>query len=95
MFEKTFLPVNKHLRINLEKPEKTTDSGVLLPESFSKTPGKYRKVTILSAAPDCKEVFQKSVGKQIFVEKSMIQELAVSGNTVALVLENYVIGVLP
>lgn len=95
MSEQALLPVNRHLRIDLKKFEEKTDSGVLLPESFSKGTEKYQKVTILSAALDCKDVFHENIGKQIFVEKSMIQEVTISGKDVALILENYVIGVLP
>ena len=95
MFEDSFLPVNRHLRVGLDKTESKTESGVLLPESFQNDVDKYQRVTVLSVATDCKEVFQKSVGKDIYVEKSMIQEVSVSGANVALVLENYVIGVLP
>ena len=50
---------------------------------------------MLAAADDCKEVFRLSVGKQVFVEKSMIEEVVIMGSTTSLVLENYVIGVLP
>lgn len=95
MSEKSFLPVNRHLRISLEKVDNKTSSGVLLPESFSKDSDKYKKVTVMSAATDCKPVFLDLEGKEIFVEKSMIQEISVSGQRVALVLENYVIGVVP
>tara|TARA_A200000159_G_C7105957_1_gene248631 strand:+ start:283 stop:573 length:291 start_codon:yes stop_codon:yes gene_type:complete len=96
MFEDRFLPVNRHIRVKFEKPESNeTQSGVLLPDSFNKSTSKYQKVTILAAASDCKDVFQENVGKQVFVEKSMIQEIIVSDTALSLILENYVIGVLP
>ena len=95
MSEKLFLPVNRHLRITVEKSESKTQSGVLLPDSFKSESDKYQKAKILSAASDCKDVFISNVGSEVYVEKSMIQEVTVSGMPVALILENYVIGVLP
>ena len=94
MSERSFLPVNRHLRINLAKADNKTSSGVLLPDSFNKESDKYEKVTVLSASSDCKPVFLGLEGREVFVEKSMIQEISVAGQSIALVLENYVIGVV-
>ena len=90
-----FIPVNRHLRVSVARQQQKTPSGVLLPEDFSESKDKYQRVEVLAAAADCKEVFRTSVGKEIFVEKSMVEEILVMGTTASLVLENYVIGVLP
>lgn len=89
-----FIPVNRHLRISLNKTQQKTETGVLLPETFAKEVEKYQKVKLLSAAEDCNSIFIISVGKEAYVEKSMIQEINISGQSIGLILENYVVGVL-
>ena len=95
MVEDSFIPVNRHLRVTPVKKQQKTSTGVLLPEGFGKEKGKYQRVEVVSVANDCKEVFRSSVGREIYVDMSMIQEITVLDMEVSLVLENYVIGVLP
>ena len=98
---KTLRPVNRHIVIVPHRNQNETQSGVLLPEDFvrEENEDRYITATVVSVARDCSQAFQKlnsRVGeqKQIVVDRSMIEDIALGDKTYHIVLENYVIGIL-
>ena len=98
---KTLRPVNRHIVIVPHRNQNETQSGVLLPEDFvrDENEDRYITATVVSVARDCSQAFQKlnsRVGekKQIVVDRSMIEDIALGDKTYHIVLENYVIGIL-
>ena len=60
---------------------------------------RYITATVVSVARDCAQAFQRlnsSIGdqKQIVVDRSMIEDIALGDKTYHIILENYVIGIL-
>ena len=91
---KIFAPKNRRLLI--EKPSQLdkTESGVLLPEDYTKDQNKHTVARVVSVAPDCSlfNVFQK--GFYVVVDTHMIETVKVFGDSYDTVMENYVIGTL-
>jgi len=96
-------PVNRHLLIipHTKKKEQTR-GGVLLPDGFDDTPGRYSVVTVVDAASDCSKDFKRfsleryteTIDRKAVVETSMIEEIEVNDKKHHLILENYVVGII-
>ena len=98
---RTLKPVNRHIVIVPHTKKSETESGVLLPEDFvrDENEDRYITATVVSVSRDCSQAFQRlnsRVGeeKQIVVDRSMIEDIALGDKTYHIVLENYVIGIL-
>jgi len=85
-------PRNRHLIIEPieEKPEEQT--GILLPEDYTKPKPPFMQARVKELSPDC--TVNVSKGDKIVIERSMLQEVEVSEGSFYLVLENYIYGVL-
>jgi len=88
-------PVNRHLQIEVPPPPgPTTASGIVLPDDFKPTEEKHVIVEVVSWAPDVRFKEELHIGAQIIVDKSMIEEINVKNQTINLVLDNYIVGIL-
>lgn len=91
MSEKTFVPVNRHLLIELaETQEEKPDHGILLPEDYAPAQSEYAVIKILDWAEDVK-ILPIGDDLRAIVDRSMIKELKYHDQTIHLILENYVI----
>tara|TARA_R110002074_G_scaffold268167_2_gene440292 strand:+ start:585 stop:878 length:294 start_codon:yes stop_codon:yes gene_type:complete len=91
MSEKTFVPVNRHLLIELdETQEERPDHGILLPEDYAPKQSEYAVIKILDWAEDVK-IQPIEADLKAIVQRSMITEIKHHGQTINLILENYVI----
>tara|TARA_R110000737_G_scaffold205004_3_gene223713 strand:- start:1496 stop:1810 length:315 start_codon:yes stop_codon:yes gene_type:complete len=90
MSEKTIVPVNRHLLIELvENREEKPDHGILLPEDYAPKQSEHAVVNILDWAEDVK-IQPIETGLRAIVDRSMIKELKYYDQTIHLILENYV-----
>ena len=95
MSEASFIPVNRRLKLAFPPVEESTSkSGVLLPDSYVKAPQKFKRAQVLSVSLDCSEAFRSCVGKDVFVECSMVEKIDLFGEEINLVLENYILGIV-
>ena len=89
----SFKPVNRYIEIELQpKEQPQTDTGILLPSDFKVEEARHACVKVKSW--DAEVRFSDSLNENswIVVDKSMIEEVNVRGNTINLVLDNYVLG---
>lgn len=93
MSKRLLTPVNRRLVLSLKEEVNVTDSGVLLPEDFTRSEAKYKRATLEAAAMDCSSVFRAAQGMEIFVESSMIEKVSLGSEEVCMILENYVLGI--
>ena len=91
-----FTPVNRYIQIETveEKPQALTQTGIVLPDDFKPTEEQYVIVKIKGWADDVKFKSKLWVNHEIIVDRSMIEEVKLSDETVQVVLENYVVGIL-
>ena len=91
-------PINRYLVITPHFAEKTTDSGVYLPDEFLAKTDKHIVATVHSFSEDCssnlKCLLMTPEINQVLVDASMVEEVALSSGKHYMVLENYVVGVL-
>ena len=88
-----FQPVNRHIWVSVVRDEKPDDHGqILLPEDYKPTQNPYAVCSVNTAAEDC--TLNISTGDKIIVENSMINELNYGNETVSIILENYIYGIL-
>ncbi len=90
-----FTPVNRYIEIEMreEKPSES-QSGIVLPDDFKPTEERYAIVKIKGWAEDVKFRNKLWVDHEIIVDRSMIEEVKLDGETIQVVLENYVVGIL-
>jgi co-chaperonin GroES (HSP10) len=88
-----FKPLNRYVHIDVE-PDKQpqTDSGILLPADFKKEEARHVCVKVKSWDSEVRFADSLSEDSWLIVDKSMIEEVNVRGNTFNLVLDNYVLG---
>jgi co-chaperonin GroES (HSP10) len=87
-----FSPCNRYILIQKSKTEEPPDTLIALPEGVFKAESEYQKVKVLATAPDVRPPI--NVGKDIVVLSHMIEEVEFDNQTVYLVLENHVLGVV-
>jgi len=89
-----FSPLNRYLHIEIAQPEKETTTGILLPDDFKPTEERHVIASVHAWADDVRFAENLSVGSNILIDKSMVEEVTINGATAQLVLDNYVLGLI-
>ena len=89
-----FIPLNRYLHIEIAQPEKETTTGILLPDDFKPTEERHVVANVRAWADDVRFAENLSVGSNILIDKSMVEEVTINGATAQLVLDNYVLGLI-
>jgi len=90
-----FTPVNRYIEIEVrEEKSSESQSGIVLPDDFKPTEEQHAIVKIKGWAEDVKFRNKLWVDHEIIVDRSMIEEVKLDGETIQVVLENYVVGIL-
>ena len=88
-----FKPINRYIQIEVEPTKQPqTETGILLPNDFKVQESRHACVKVVSWDNDAKFADFLNEGDWLIVDKSMIEEVNVRGNTINLVLDNYVLG---
>lgn len=86
-----FVPLNRHLYvIPIEDKDDLQTPVIVLPEDYKEPSSPYTICDILMVAPDCN--LDVDVGDRVIVENRMLHEINVNGDTIYIVLQNYVYG---
>jgi len=86
-----FKPMNRHLYVKPIKQEQEEDlSMILLPNDFQKPESPYVICDVIDKSEDC-EIGVKT-GDRIIVENRMLHQIFANGETIYIVLQNYVYG---
>ena len=89
-----FKPVNRYIYIEVPEPKSNeTSSGIVLPDDYKPQEERHSVVSVVDWAEDVK--FKLKKDQRIIVDRSMIEEVTVYGRKVSLILENYVLGIMP
>ena len=89
-----FKPVNRYIYIEVPEPKSNeTSSGIVLPDDYKPQEERHSVVSVRDWAEDVK--FKLKRDQRIIIDRSMIEEVTVYGEKVNLILENYVLGVIP
>ena len=91
----SFRPVNRHIIIEMvEAPQPEVDSGILLPEDYAVTEERYGIAKVLGRAADVSFASKLVHGREIIVDRSMVEEVQIKEHKFQIVLENYVLGII-
>jgi len=86
-----FMPLNRHLYVlPVETEQELETQAILLPEDYQLPSSPYTVCDVLLVAEDCD--ISVDVGDRIVVENRMLHEINVNGETIYIVLQNYVYG---
>ena len=84
-----FKPCNRYILIQTEEEEQSK-SAVLLPEDYKPKEEGFVTAKVLATSEGSSEF----AGKTIIVNKAMTEKIKVSGETLTVILQNYVMGVV-
>tara|TARA_Y100000592_G_C5421036_1_gene293210 strand:- start:454 stop:735 length:282 start_codon:yes stop_codon:yes gene_type:complete len=88
-----FKPLNRYIEIEVQPDRQPqTESGILLPSDFKIEESRHACVKVKSWDSEVRFANSLSNDSWLIVDKSMIEEVNVRGNTLNLVLDNYVLG---
>tara|TARA_Y200000002_G_scaffold333730_1_gene300294 strand:- start:365 stop:670 length:306 start_codon:yes stop_codon:yes gene_type:complete len=89
----SFTPLNRYIEIEVQ-PTKApqTESGILLPSDFKVEEARHTCAQVVAWDSEVRFAEKLQAGSWLLVDKSMIEEVNVRGNTINLVLDNYVLG---
>ena len=91
----TFKPVNRHIVIELiETPKPEAGSGILLPEDYAVKEERYGVARVVARASDVSFAPHLVRGREIIVDRSMVEEVELQEQTFQIILENYVLGII-
>ena len=86
-----FEPFNRHLYVvPVEEEQDDNIHKIVLPEDYKVPQSPYVVCDVLSMASDCEIDLQ--LGDRILIERRMLHEINVEGETIYIVLQNYVYG---
>jgi len=90
-----FKPVNRYVLINLLNPtQNITESGIMLPDDFKPQEERYVTAEVVAWAPDVRFKEDLQVGTKIIVDKPMVEEINMKNESINIVLDNYIIGIV-
>ena len=90
-----FKPVNRYLSIQLPStPQPSTESGIMLPADFKPKEERYVVAIVLEWAVDVRFKDELETGTKIIVDTSMVEEINTKNETINVVLDNYIIGIV-
>ena len=85
-----FIPTNRHLYVQPIHKEEDDQPMIILPDNFKKPESPYVICDILGKAEDCE--IGVDIGDRIIVENRMLHQIFANGETIYIVLQNYVYG---
>ena len=90
-----FKPVNRYIQVKINKPEQDLDEyGIVLPDDYNPKEERYIVADVISCATDVRFHFEMVEGKKIVIDQSMIEEISINNETISIILDNYVVGLL-
>ena len=90
-----FKPVNRYIQVKINKPEQDLDEyGIVLPDDYSPKEERYIIADVVSCATDVRFHFEMVEGKKIVIDRSMVEEISINNETISIILDNYVVGLL-
>ncbi len=87
-----FLPVNRHILVEKEYENKSTEPLLILPDDYKPTMDKHVVVRVLNSADDIR--FDLKNNSRIIVDQSMIEEISVNNTIYRVIQDNYVVGII-
>ena len=86
-----FEPFNRHLLVlPIEEKEDTDIHRIVLPDDYNIPQSPYVVCDVLHKASSCD--IDISVGDRILIERRMLHQINAEGETIYIVLQNYVYG---
>ena len=90
-----FKPVNRYIQVKISKPEQDLDEyGIILPDDYNPKQERYVIATVVSCATDVRFCHDLDKGTRILVDQSMIEEITINNETISIILDNYVVGLV-
>ena len=90
-----FKPVNRYIQVKINKPEQDLDEyGIVLPDDYNPKEERYIVADVVSCATDVRFHFEMVEGKKIVIDQSMVEEISINNETISIILDNYVVGLL-
>ncbi len=87
-----FLPVNRHILVEKEYENKSSEPLLVLPDDYKPTIAKHAVVKVLNSADDVR--FDLKNNPRIIVDQSMIEEISVNNTIYRVIQDNYVVGII-
>jgi co-chaperonin GroES (HSP10) len=90
-----FEPINRHLVLEeaLADENDKDKTTILVPDDYSAPKSPHKVYEVLAASKDCEKISSDVVGNSVLVDDSMVEKIEHNGQTLYLLLENYVYGV--
>lgn len=89
-----FIPVNRHIQIEIIEKEDGDGTVILMPQGYQKTEETYQMVNVLSVSDTVRIMVVP--GDKIFIDRKMVEEIKTEEfGTISLILDNYVVGIVP
>ena len=90
-----FVPVNRHIQVEIKKPEQDLDDfGIVLPDDYSPKEERYVVASVVSCAADVRFHHQIKEGTKVVIDQTMIEKITINNETINIILDNYVVGLV-
>ena len=87
-----FTPVNNYLYVRAVEENDSDDSGILLPQDYRSVERPFAIVEVLNCSGESGTVW--GCGLHLVVEAHMLRDIQHNGQTLTVIKENHVIGIL-
>lgn len=87
-----FTPVNNYLYVKVVEKKTPQENDILLPEDYRSVESPFVVVEVIHCSGESGTLWGE--GLRIMVEAQMLQNILYEGETITVIKENYVIGIL-
>ena len=68
--------------------------GIVLPDDYNPKEERYIVADVVSCANDIRFDLEAVEGKKIVIDQKMIEEITINNETISIILDNYVVGLV-
>jgi hypothetical protein len=86
------VPVNRYVVVEYPPTEAKEEQLIVLPADYAPAAEKFIEVVSVRSALDIR--FEISHPSRLVVDRSMIEEISVSGTIYNVILDNYILGIM-
>jgi|TARA_R100000995_G_C3467380_1_gene116447 hypothetical protein len=90
-----FVPVNRYIHVKIDRPEQDLDDyDIVLPDDYNPKEDKHIVVNVVDWSSEVRFAHLLKPGIRMVIDQSMVEEISINNETISIILDNYVVGLL-
>lgn len=87
-----FIPIGTYLHVKSIEEDNAEDTGILLPTDYRAVDKPFAEVEVIASSADSNTLWGSGV--RLIVEAQMLRDIQHNGETITIIKEQYIVGIL-